>query len=580
LSLTEDQQRAVYAPGSVAVVAGAGTGKTHMLAERYVCHLDRDELSALQVVAVTFTERAAAELRSRIRRRLQGSEVTGQEALAELEAAQIGTIHALCARVCREHPEEAGVPPDFEVLDALGCQAWMLERMEEAMEELPQEHYLRLPYPELRSVLERLLADPVSAGRALSIAPEGWEQPVARAREEARKRFLLDPALDSVQRMLEACEGGAGDRIEEARTNALEALERLRTESDPGPYLEALCTIDLRGGSKKKWAEVELSQVKESLRGVRELAREERKRGLMTLELGEADGRLAELLPALREAFETVRQSVYEAKRDAGRLDFADLEVYALRALQDEEVRSYYAERWRAFLVDEFQDTNPIQAEIIDRLTGGATLTVVGDEQQAIYGFRRAEVRVFRRYRRQILEAGGSEVVLSESFRTHDALIRRTNAIFSRALGELHQPLTAHRLAEPHAPPHVEAYSIEPSTEGERKESKDRLQRAEATLISRLIGEALQDGLLVHDPDTNTTRSASPGDFAVLSRTWAPLEVYDEALAAAGIPAVHAGGGDLLEAREAKDGLALLRFMTDIADDLALVAVLRSPFYH
>jgi hypothetical protein len=126
-------------------------------------------------------------------------------------------------------------------------------------------------------------------------------------------------------------------------------------------------------------------------------------------------------------------------------LDFADLEVHALKALEREEVRSYYGERWRAFLVDEFQDTNPVQAELLDRLTQGTKLTVVGDEKQSIYGFRRADVEVFRRFRERILSEGGSEVLLATSFRSHSGLVKILNAVFSFVLGKLRQDLEAHR---------------------------------------------------------------------------------------------------------------------------------------
>src|SRR5919107_487090 len=129
------------------------------------------------------------------------------------------------------------------------------------------------------------------------------------------------------------------------------------------------------------------------------MARAELRRGIAVLELGPADERLAGALPILRDAFRRAGAFLAEAKRRSRVLDFADLEVHALRALEHEGVQDYYHERWRAFLVDEFQDTNPVQAELLERLTQGATLTVVGDEKQSIYGFRRADVEVFRRFR-------------------------------------------------------------------------------------------------------------------------------------------------------------------------------------
>ena len=157
MNLTDEQAQAAFAPGSVAVVAGAGTGKTHMLTHRYRHHL-AGGLSPLEIVAVTFTERAAAELRARVRRALETSTKKGEaepDTLAELEAAPVGTLHALAARICRDHPDAAGVPADFGMLDDLERSVWLGEAFTEALGtlELSDEVLELLPYERLRDVL-------------------------------------------------------------------------------------------------------------------------------------------------------------------------------------------------------------------------------------------------------------------------------------------------------------------------------------------------------------------------------------------------------------------------------------------
>ncbi|NBD31740.1 MAG: UvrD-helicase domain-containing protein, partial [Cyanobacteria bacterium] len=112
MSLTQEQETAAYASASAVVNAGAGTGKTHMLAERYLYYLRDRDYSPLELVAVTFTKKAATELRSRIRNLVSQQLPDRKDLIAELEAAQISTIHNLAARICREHPEQADVPPD------------------------------------------------------------------------------------------------------------------------------------------------------------------------------------------------------------------------------------------------------------------------------------------------------------------------------------------------------------------------------------------------------------------------------------------------------------------------------------
>jgi ATP-dependent helicase/nuclease subunit A len=495
--------------------------------------------------------------------------------LAELEAAQISTIHALCARVCREHPDEAGVPADFGILDELRGRLWTADRLTDAMDGLPEEHYRVVPYPLMQAALEALFSDPLAAEEALARGPEGWRDLIEEARETALSAFLEEPALKEGRWTLELCEGDDEDRMEESRRAALSALDELEAGENHKTAFELLASIDLRGGRKRAWSDGELASVKEALRQVRELVRAELRRGIVVLEPGPADERLAGALPVLRDAFQRAGVFLSEAKRRSRVLDFADLEVHALKALEHEEVREYYRERWRAFLVDEFQDTNPVQAELLAQLTEGTKLTVVGDEKQSIYGFRRADVEVFRRFRERILSEGGDEVLLATSFRGHSELVGVLNAVFSSVLGEMRQDLEAHREPPPHEAPHVRAYAME----SEKWVPKAMLQRAEATHIARLVREMIDQEVSVYDAAADTVRPVRPGDVAVLSRVWAPLELYGEALAAAGVPSIHAGGGNLLETREAKDGLVLLRFLADPTDELALVAILRSPFF-
>lgn len=281
------------------------------------------------------------------------------------------------------------------------------------------------------------------------------------------------------------------------------------------------------------------------------------------------------MLPALREAFELVQHHINQAKRRTRCLDFADIEVHALLALEDEQVQKYYAQRWKAFLIDEFQDTNPVQSQILELLTQNTQVTIVGDVKQSIYGFRRADVEVFENWRNFICSNNGDEVTLDTSFRTHQPLVENINSVFAPLLGELHQNLEGHRTVAPNSHPPIQVYVVQT----ESKISKSLCERVEASYIADLLKNMLDQQTLIHDQKTGNLRPIAPGDIAILSRTWEPIENYGEALESLGIPTALAGGGDLLATREAKDAWALLQFLADTSDDLALVAVLRSPFF-
>ncbi len=581
--LTSDQERAALAEGSVAVVAGAGTGKTHMLAYRYLHHL-RQGLSPLGIVAVTFTERAADELRARIRREVAAATDLPDHArlLAELEAAQISTVHALAARICRDHYERAGVPASFDIQDELEGVLDQAELLEETLATLPSEAYDVLPYTQLKAVIVELLKDPLRAEQALACAPERWPELVARARQEVTERITSRETWREAGEAVRTYSGAAGDVLEEARQMAEAGIACLATGDAEGAV--ALLTSMKTGkiGKPGNWLGGGLDEVREALRALKAslkptLAHDKRELALMLLALGPVDDELKKVLGVLRDSFEAVYTALRQTRLDNGRLDFADLEIHALRALEHPEVRAHYRSRWRAVLVDEFQDTNPVQAEILAKLTEAAILTVVGDEKQSIFGFRGAEATIFRSVRSRIKVDGGSGVVLSESFRTHTELLGPINGCFATIFGEAHDALTPHRMTPPHEGPHFEAFAIT-LREGEKAARRLCLVHEARELASRI--KTLVDAETpIYDPRIQASRPLGPGDVAVLTRTWRTLDVFNEILPAVGLPVVHTGGGNLLDTREAKDSLVLLQVLAEPEDDLSLVALLRSPYF-
>lgn len=573
MNLTDDQKRAAYAPGSVAVTAGAGTGKTMMLAERYLFHVRDMGLSPLEVVAVTFTDKAADEMRSRIRKEIGAAGQKGS-VLAEVDAAQISTIHALAARICRDFYDLAGIPPDFSVFDKTESPMFEAGIFEEAIAAVQPDIIRELGYSWLSSALLQLLKDPLDSEKALSHGPEQWAAAIERERAASLAEFQADPLWEEARNTFSRYQGADPDRLEASRVNAVSAMASVAAGTNLLAAGITFKSLETGVGSKANWPEGGLDDTKFCLRGLKAAAGKcfAFERG----DSGDADGKFLEKIVLLREAFESVKKYFSAARLEEKILDYNDLEYYALRILKNPAAVEHYQLRWRAFLVDEFQDTNPVQAEIIQRLTATAALTLVGDEKQAIYGFRGANVAVFRNLYANITEAGGTEVMLSRSFRTHQPLITKMNQLFEPVLGDLHQHLEAERADPCNDEPCVSLHIV---GSGEGKPSKGQQQVVEAVHIASEINRMVESGMLIHDKPSGAARKIEYRDFAILSRTWAPLDVYLDALSAVGIPAVHAGGGSLLDTREAKDGFALLRFLADPFDDIALVTVLRSPFF-
>ena len=590
-SLTPEQQEAAYANTSVVVTAGAGTGKTHMLAERYLYYLQQRNLSPLEIVAVTFTEKAATELRSRIRSLITQRLPDRLETLAELEAAQISTIHALASRICQEHSQFAGVPANFTVLDDIKDQIWLADHLQAALAQLPRQFYETIPYSLMSDAISILLNDPYTANQALNKGIQDWSKLIIKARQQGLIQLVNDPLWHKAWSILHQHHGKEGDKLETLRQQVVTAMADLEEEENIAKALTTLDKIKVNMGSKKNWQDGVLPIVKETLTSIRDLVRRIVARGLIDLELGAADDRLQQALPALTKAYQEVFAYLAQQKQQERVLSFTDLEIYALQALNNKDVKNYYHQRWQVFLVDEFQDTNPTQAELLTNLTKNAHLTIVGDVQQSIYGFRRADIRVFEYFRQKILNHKGKEVILSQSFRTHQTLVNQINRIFASLLGKYHQELSATRefsnnvetryIASPPPEkidtnfPYIQVFAVETNTESNKTER----QHLEADYLAQKLKQMLEEQTPIYDKQTRQLRPLQPKDIAILTRTWQPLETYSEALAAAGIPVAPAGGGNLLATREAKDGWALLRFLADRRDNIALIAVLRSPFF-
>jgi ATP-dependent helicase/nuclease subunit A len=568
MRLTDDQERAAAAAGSVAVTAGAGTGKTRMLAHRFLHHMAADGLSPLEIVAATFTDKAAGELRSRIRQTIE-AEFSDGEAAAEVEAAQISTIHGLAARICRDFYDLAGIPADFSILDEARSPVWLDEKLEEAFALLDPDAVARLGYSWVKQSLKQLLADPFAADEAFNRTVEDWKAAIDAVSRPALAEFLNTDAWLHAVETVNSMRGEDGDKLEAARKEAAEAIAAIQNGRGVCEALSILEVLKTGQGRADGWPAGGKAAMSACLTALKETAKQYAPTA--GLECGDAELKVAAMLESLRPIYLRVRDFLRAEKNRERVLDFTDLEHYALEILKHDGVLGHYADRWKAFLIDEFQDTNPVQGELIRRLTRNAKLTVVGDEKQSIYGFRRADVEVFSRFCETIRKSGGDGVSLDRTFRAHSSLIAELNSVFEPVLGELHQPLEAER--------HASAVRCVTFRAVEKCDAvKRELQFVEAHDIARRIKEMLDPGLPIHD-GRGGSRPVEPRDIAILSRTWGPLDIYADALAAAGVPAVHSGGGNLLETREFKDTYALLSFLADQNDDVALVAVLRSPFF-
>ena len=525
--INPEQRAAIEARGHVFVSAGAGTGKTLVLVERFAKAVCDEGLDVGSVLVITYTERAAGELRGRIRRELLDR---GRDDLArELDGAWISTIHGFCHRLLKAYPFAAGLDPRFRVLDDSQARVLRSEAFEEALAEFcagddPRRLRLLATYGAggLRRMLTGVYETLRAAGRPLELRL--GEGPALAQRVEALReaaRCLVDE-----------------DGYEEQHAQAARMLELLERDRQTEALLD-LSEFATRGGPRERFASYEAARKAVEQTALDELATRDR-----------------DLLQELLEAFARAYTSAKE--RESG-VDFEDLQLTARDLLREhEEIRQREAWRFRAVMVDEFQDTNRLQCDLID-LIAGEELFFVGDEFQSIYGFRHADVNVFRERR----DEAGTVLPLTLNYRSRPEVLAAVNHLFGSDFGDEFQPLAASGdFPDPVFGTPVELLVTDKSSYGG---TATHWRRGEARSVARRVKELVETGI------------AKPGEIVLLFAAGTDAEWYEQELRELGLPTYRTTGRGYFGQQQVADLLAYLRLLHNRYDDEALVTVLASP---
>ena len=490
---TDEQEQAIARRrGSLLLAAGAGSGKTSVLVERFVRAVREDGIAPGRILAITFTERAAGELRERVRARLL--DFGERDFARDAEAANVSTFHAFCARLLRIHPLQAGVEPGFRIL-------------EEGFAE-------RLRVLAFREALATFLqGDPSEAVDLIAAyGPDHMRGMVFGAYAQLRSLGQVQPRLPVVRPTV------AEEREAEAGGGA-----------DAG-----------------------------------ETDRDERERG----QREQRALRVCELIGDLIDHFD----GAYAQRKQASTaLDFDDLELKARELLdRHPDIREAWAERFDLLMVDEFQDSNPRQLQMLAALDRDNLFTV-GDELQSIYGFRHADVGLFRE-RRALLAQSGASLALTRNFRSRPAILTAVERIFAARMGARFAALSAAREEDSSEEPVVELLLTD-KRGWDPKSVYDDLRgmsdatpwrQAEARLLAERVAELVAAG------------QARPGEVVVLLRALGDAPVYESALQRHGLPTL-AGVGGFWGHQQVGDLLAWLRTLANPLDEIALYSTLASP---
>jgi len=543
--------------GRVLISAGAGSGKTRTLVNRFVRALSPDPEEGWDpapvdgVLAITFTDKAAGEISERVRVTLreEGRVVDARET----DSAWIGTIHSLCSRVLRRYAIEAGIDPAFVVADNIELERLKEAAFEQACAGLPAVGDGALLGDFEFDAVYSAVADLADALRMRTAGPSE-----IRVEPSTSAHRLLAEAIGVLAEGRDAVRGCGDERADATKLlngccTTVEMLESIECSGLSEPDIarevwKALARFRPSGRASS------VKEIAAGLKAERERLLAQAVAAMMAPHASE----LVALTGRYMDAFSDLKQQ-------RGLLDFDDLQIEALRLLTTRPgVLAALRAQFRMVMVDEFQDTDELQLALVSQVAGD-NLCTVGDEQQSIYGFRGAAVDVYRRHNERMRAAGAREFVLDQNYRSHPDVLAFVNHVFADLFGD-------------------SLISLRPGRDEGAAVVPQRVPRVDLTLVraGRVDGEYVDGRCLEADQlaerlaELRDEHGVDPGDMVVLLRTYTHSDDYAKALTRRGFTAAIVGGSRFFSVPSVAIGRALLAAIANPHDDEALAALLSS----
>ncbi|HOO50333.1 MAG TPA: UvrD-helicase domain-containing protein [Alphaproteobacteria bacterium] len=587
------------------VEAAAGTGKTTSMMRRMTELISRGECEIEHLVAVTYTRKAAAELRAKFQLALERAvrESTGEKkdrlsyALDNIERCYIGTIHSFCARILRERPLESGVPISFEELD---------EIEDQELKQSIWDQYVAELYFGNDKILEELHIRGIEIG-ALTASftrmadyPDVHDWPTSDIPipdlTQARAELLK-----LVGRMRNVCESLVGPAGNDKLIPKYRSIPRKVANIDIDNSAQLVSIIEEfvsdPGIVQKQWPGSDAKEKKAMALGEKDAWNKFREEIAIPVTDQWYECRYKPIMQVVSEA---VRR-YDERKTELGKLNFQDLLMKTAALLKDKpHIRKYFQKRYTHVLVDEFQDTDPIQAEMMMFLTADdpketdwkkckprpGSLFVVGDPKQSIYRFRRADIVTYNIVKDIIINSGGEVVSLTASFRTMPDVVEWVNEVFKDIFPEeadkyspQRKDLSIGRVGGSNGKLSGLKNIVVPSD----IKKTELINDYDAQYIARFIRNAVDNGLTVPRTEdqikTGVPETANYGDFMIITYRKAHLSTYANRLEELGIPYQVTGGSTLNEVNQLSYLHLCLSSVVEPDNPVALVAVLRSELF-
>lgn len=543
--LSKTLKRAIETFGQdLCVRAGAGSGKTTLLVERFLYALLKKKAAPGQILAITFTEKAAHEMKLRL---VRACTRRGEERLRrELEDAYISTIHGFCARVLKENPIESGVDPFFRILSQGESDLLTDEVLDRVMnEEPPDGPWLRMLCDYGEEAVRQSLKNLEAAMRARALDERFFERPHDAFTEKERFRAELSKEIKLLAGQIHS---GRATEAERVLAKNLEHLGAELETTERGWTM--ICRVTEAANALTRRIKKYKDPVEALSRKLKCWA------ALVVQELAEP------LKLEWIRMFGVFRSALEAEKRRRAAYDFDDLlfktyELLSGGSVLQKAVRDRYREKFRFIFVDEFQDTSPLESRVIELLKREGNLFIVGDIQQSIYSFRYADPRVFRQWESR---PGVRKMFLSENYRSRPEVLHFVNGLFGALWRDDFHALKAMKKFAIRQEPSVELLEVP-----EDDSALDRRRVAEARALAHRIRQLV---------DTGRYR---PKDIAILLRSTTASRIYERELLQCGVRFVVSKGRGFYEKTEVTDILSFLKLVENPYLDIALAAVLRSP---
>lgn len=616
--LTDQQKNALNIDLYTVVTANAGSGKTFILTKRFIETILRERIKFKNIVAITFTEKAASELINKISSELdyvikQTNDTNQFNYLKEFRdyilSAKISTIHSFCFDLIREFPIEAGIDPSTQIIDEIQKEELIKSAVEDELRLLLEGNnqnardLLRMfGKDNTIHIISKLIYKRYFTDQLIErLYAHGFINYFRIIKELAQEYFLTiySEKLNEALRLLSLIKDEVTtNKNREEILNGIDNIINGLSSFISAPNFEAF--KELIGQVKKIILTEKLEVRKRVFVGADENSNVYKFKEIISefSDLGdqvdfneESEKKRYSLIISLIKLYQSSSDRFNYFKALRGVLDFEDLLILADKLLDNEKVKKIISDKYKFILIDEFQDTDLIQINIIRKITNNFddehNVFVVGDEKQSIYGFRNAQLKEFQDFKKEISEKykhtnNSGIVTLSTSFRTTPPIAGFVNYIFSRLF---HQTPPIHK--NYHQEVEYSELQVGRQKYSEEnivflvseKNSDDKENLIQTENVANYILYLKNSDIKIFDRNSDKYREIDFSDIALLFRTRKEIKSYENTFIKKGIPFVVSGGRGYYQSEEIQDWLNYLKFLANPQNDDSLIAILRSPFF-